>query len=94
MTNVYGEVSIVVRVGTKLLLCCRLDAGPGCGCVEGDPAAVLGVWGTVTLCGPSAGGRAGEVPDTAFGDGVGDGQEGVVDGAAVGFGSDEDQWAL
>ena len=94
LTNINGEVSIVVRVGTKWLLCCRLDAAPGCVRVEGDPAADLGVWGTVPLCGPGADGGAGEVPDTAFGDGVGNGQQGVVDGVAVGFGRDEDQWAL
>ena len=84
----------MLRVGTKWLLCCRLDAGPGRVCVVGDPAANLGVWGAVPLCGPGAGGRAGKVPDTAFGDGVGNGQEGIVDGASVSFGSDEDQWAL
>ena len=54
----------------------------------------LVVWGTVPLCGPSACGGAGEVPDAALCDAVGNGEEGVVDGGTVRFGGDEDQWAL
>ena len=48
----------------------------------------------VALGGPRVGRRAGEVPDTTLGDGVGQGEEGVVEGGTVGFGGEEDKRAL
>ena len=75
-------------------MCGGEDPCPWCAAVGGDPVADLVMWSTVALRGPGVGGGAGKVPDTAFCDGVGDGQEGVVYDVAVSFSGDEDQWAL
>ena len=68
-----------------------LDPCPGRASVGVDP--VLHVWCTIALGGPGVCGWAGQVPNAALGDGVGDREEGVVDSAAVRFGSDEDEGA-
>ncbi len=52
------------------------------------------MWGTVALGGPRVGRRAGEVPYTPLSDGVGEGEDVIVDGGAVGFSGDEHEGAL
>ena len=54
----------------------------------------LVVWGTVALGGPGVGCGAGEVPNTPLRDGVGEGEDVVVDGGAVGLGGDKYEGAL
>jgi hypothetical protein len=40
------------------------------------------------------GGGTGQVPDTAFGDGVGEGEYVILDGGGVSFGSDQNEGAV
>ena len=68
----------MVGSGSEWLLDCGLDPGPRRASIRVDPVVDLVVWGTVPLGGPSAGGRASEVPNAALCDAVGNGEEGVV----------------
>ena len=84
----------MVWIGSEWLLYRCLDTNPRRASIRVDPVVDLVVWGTVPLGGPSVGGRASEVPNAALCDAVGNGEEGVVDGGAVGLSRDEDQGAL
>ena len=94
LASVQWQVGAVVHVGAEGLLGSGEDTCPWSAVVLGDPVANLVVGCAVALRGPRVSSGTGQVPDTAFGNGVGEGEYVFVDGGAVGFGCNEDEGAV